>query len=120
MLLCYLGDANKCAASADLKIAIAPCREKGRQNDNNFSLLYFINDENAFFQADHALYTPGLDENRIIGDFVHDIWICYEVHCTKVLYMHLKHLLSGTRQQPEKDEKFKVKIPSKKTKLVPD
>ena len=47
-----------------------------------------------FFQADHALYTPGLDENRVIGDFVHDIWICYEVHCTKFLYMHLKHLLS--------------------------
>ena len=37
-----------------------------------------------FFQADHALYTPGLDENRVIGDFVHDIWICYEVHCTKL------------------------------------
>ena len=45
------------------------------------------------FQADQALYTPGLDENRVIGDFVHDIWICYELH----LYMYLKHLLSGTK-----------------------
>ena len=35
------------------------------------------------FQADHALYTPGLDENRVIGDFVHSIWTIYEVHCTK-------------------------------------
>ena len=24
----------------------------------------------SIFQADHALYTPGLDENRVIGDFV--------------------------------------------------
>ena len=44
---------------------------------------YLISPENRIFQADHALYTPGLDENRVIGDFVHDIWICYEVHCTK-------------------------------------
>ena len=29
-----------------------------------------------FFQAEHALYTPGLDENRGSRDFVHDIWIC--------------------------------------------
>ena len=46
------------------------------------------------FQADHALYTPGLDENRVSSDFVHDIWICYEVHCTK-MYMHLKHFTVG-------------------------
>ena len=26
---------------------------------------------NFFFRADHGLYTPGLDENCVIGDFVH-------------------------------------------------
>ena len=108
MLLCYLGDANKCAASADLKIAIAPCREKGRQNDNNFSLLYFINDENAFFQADHALYTPGLDENRIIGDFVHDIWICYEVHCKKSFVHSPKAFKVGYKSFVHAPEAFTV------------
>ena len=37
----------------------------------------------TFFQAEHALYTPGLDENRGSSDFIHDIWICYKVQCTK-------------------------------------
>ena len=40
------------------------------------------------FQAEHALYTPGLDENHGSSDFVHSIWICYRnaavaVQCTK-------------------------------------
>ena len=38
---------------------------------------------NRHFQAEHALYTPCLDENRGSSDFVHDIWICYKVQCTK-------------------------------------
>ena len=32
-----------------------------------------------FFQAEHDLYIPGLDENRCSSDFVHDIWICYKL-----------------------------------------
>ena len=36
--------------------------------------------------------TPGLDENRVIGDFVYDIWIFYKVHCTKVLYNALHNI----------------------------
>ena len=34
------------------------------------------------FQAKHAFYTPGLDENRGSSDFAHDIWICFKVQCT--------------------------------------
>ena len=30
-----------------------------------------------FFQHDHALCTPGLDQNCVISHFVHDIWIPY-------------------------------------------
>ena len=38
---------------------------------------------NILFQAEHALYTPGLDENRGSSDFVRDIWIRYKLQCTK-------------------------------------
>ena len=58
--------------------------KQGNPNNMTYlrvSLLSYAH--NIIFQADHALYTPGLDENRVIGDFVHDIWICYEVHCTR-------------------------------------
>ena len=37
----------------------------------------------VIFQAEHTLYTPGLDENRGSSDFVHAIWICYKLQCTK-------------------------------------
>ena len=37
----------------------------------------------CFFQAEHALYTPGLDENRGSSDFVDDIWICYKINGIK-------------------------------------
>ena len=33
---------------------------------------------NRFFQAEHPLYTPGLNENRGSSDFVHNIWIFYK------------------------------------------
>ena len=36
------------------------------------------------FQAEHALYTPGLDENQGSSDFVHDLWIRYKLQCTKI------------------------------------
>ena len=46
-----------------------------------------------FFQADHAFSTPGLDENRVIGTQHMDmLWGALY----KIVYMHLKHLLSGT------------------------
>ena len=44
---------------------------------------------NNFFQAEHALYTPGLDENRGNSDFVHDIWICYKLQRTKFCTLQL-------------------------------
>ena len=37
------------------------------------------NSDNYFFQADHALYTPALDENRVSWRIVQGIWICYKV-----------------------------------------
>ena len=64
---------------------------KSSKNNNNTSFIIF---SRLITLCTHLL---GLDENRVIDDFVHDIWICYEVHCTKVLYIHLKHLLSGTK-----------------------
>ena len=45
---------------------------------NNFRM-----EDTHYFQAEHALYTPGLDDNRGSSDFVHDIWICYKVQYTK-------------------------------------
>ena len=43
---------------------------------------------NQVFQTEHALYTPGLDENRGSSDFVHDIWIYYKVQCAKFCTLH--------------------------------
>ena len=40
---------------------------------------------NSYFQAEHALYTPGLDENRGSSNFVHDIGICYKILYTAVV-----------------------------------
>ena len=34
------------------------------------------------FQAEHALYTPGLDDNCGSSDFVHNIWICCKLQGT--------------------------------------
>ena len=47
------------------------------------SAKYFKEVKKRDFQAEHALYTPGLDENHGSSDFVHDIWICYKVQSTK-------------------------------------
>ena len=43
-----------------------------------------------FFQADHALYTPGLDENRVSREIVHGIWIYYKVQFPKFCTLQLK------------------------------
>ena len=43
------------------------------------------NQNKIIFQAEHALYTPGLDENQGSSDIVHDIWICF-VDCTSGIY----------------------------------
>ena len=37
------------------------------------SAKYFKEVKKRDFQAEHALYTPGLDENHGSSDFVHDI-----------------------------------------------
>ena len=41
------------------------------------------------FQAEYTFYTPGLDENRGSSDFVHDIWICYILQCTKLCTLYI-------------------------------
>ena len=50
---------------------------------NLFHMLFDI-----ILQAEYALYTAGLDENRGSSDFVHDFWICYKVQCTKFCTLH--------------------------------
>ena len=53
-----------------------------------------------FFQAEHALYTLGLDENRGSSDFVHDIWICYKLQCTKFFarqYLKIKGIKANQK-----------------------
>ena len=49
-----------------------------------FTVKYFFlkNHKKIVFQAEHALYTPDLDENSGSSDFVHAIWICYKLQCT--------------------------------------
>ena len=42
------------------------------------------------FQADHALYTHGLDENRVSREIVQCIWICYKVQFPKFCTLQLK------------------------------
>ena len=42
------------------------------------------------FQADHALYTSGLDENSVSREIVHCIWICYKVQFPKFCTLQLK------------------------------
>ena len=49
---------------------------KSSKNNNNTSFITFSR------LITLCTHLPGLDENRVIDDFVHDIWICYEVHCT--------------------------------------
>ena len=77
-----------CLRVTDLEshISVDDCEYNLRRNvlKELVQLFSLKSHKKLFFQADHALYTPGLDENRVIGNFVHDIWICYEVHCTKV------------------------------------
>ena len=47
----------------------------------------FTDARNIIFQAEHALYNSGLDENRGNSDFVHDIWIpMLKIAVYKILY----------------------------------
>ena len=49
--------------------------------------------QKSLFQAEHALYTHGLDENRGSSDFVNNIWICYRLQCALLF----RCLLQGTK-----------------------
>ena len=59
-------------------------RKIDKRADPNMSVHTYLGPR-VFFQAEHALYTPGLDENRGSGNFVHDIWMCYKVQFAKFL-----------------------------------
>ena len=54
--------------------------------------LIILDFENGFLPT-YLTLCPGLDENGGSSEFVHNIWICYKLQCTKFCTLHFQHLL---------------------------